>query len=490
MMLRSQTAAALAVLIVALGLIFVLVGNAGVATRVFLPQATLTYTPTVGSTPTPLPQGNADKWSEEQPGTLTYADSSVPARILHDSMKLDDFVQQNQLQPPTQSAPFSYLEVLGQVRSTLEKQAGDIGLSVTTETFTGPEIQLVGNTPVALLRVTIPPQTESGGQSFQGLDLALVMIDRGSGEIGLVQYQLQGEANAVAYNDFMAWLATNVAELSGKAPETTGTPSGTPGAESATPQAGAETGTPAPESTGTVPAPTANATPQGETATAAPQPAATATQAPEGSSSLPESATPQAGAETATAAPEVDTATPGTPIAPADTWSETRPGQLTNITNPNAVIAYAQVKLADLAVQLGMDTSGGAASLTPGDVLDKMRTDFQTQIAGMGIALGPNAVEGPITRDFGGVPVSYVHMVVPPSTSSTGSQLPGQEFVLALIDLGNGDFRAINLLYQGDPDPAIYTDFQAWLEANAAKLSKPDQATPAPAGTATPTPAQ
>jgi hypothetical protein len=496
MMLRSQTVAAFAVLIVALGLVFVLVGNAGVATRVFLPEATLTYTPTVGPTPTPLPQGNAEKWSEEQPGTLTYADSSIPARILHQTMTLDDFIQQNQLQSPTQTAPFSFLEVLDQLRASIEDQAASLGLAVTPDTFTGPEIELIGNTPVALLRATIPPQTEAtGGQQFPGIDLALVFVDRGNGEVSLVQYNLQGEKSLVAYSDFMAWLIANMADLSGQAPETTGTPGGTPGTESATPQPGAETGTPVPEATGTVAAPAGSATPvppveSTTEATVAPQPpAAAATPAPEGSATptAAEGAAPQAAAETATPIPEANAATPGTPVAPADTWSEIQRGQLINITNPNAMIAYAQVQLSDLAVQLGMDTSGGAASLTPADVLDKMRSDFETQIAGMGITLESNAIEGPVTKDFGGTPVSYVHMIVPPRTSSTGTPLPGQEFVLGLIDMGNGDFRAINLLYQGDPDPAIYADFQAWLEANAARLAKPDQAAATPAGEATPT---
>ncbi|HVO69093.1 MAG TPA: hypothetical protein VMT24_03545 [Aggregatilineaceae bacterium] len=480
MMLRSQIAAAFAVLLVALGLVFVLVGDAGVATRVFLPEPTLTYTPTVGPTPTPLPEGNAGNWAEEQPGTLTYSDSSIPARILHETMKLDDFVQQNQLQPPPQPAPFSFLELLDQIRASLGDQAASLGLAVTPDTFTGPVIELVNSTPVALLRTTIPPQTESSsGQGFQGLDLTLMFIDRGGGEVSLVQYQLQGEKNLVAYNDFMAWLTDNMADLSGQAPETTGTP----GTESATSQPAAGTGTPAPEMTGTIKAPGASATPQPPAATATPAPQTSATP------SSAEGAAPQAAAESATPAPEANAVVTGTPVAPAETWSEIQRGQLINITNPNATIEYAQVPLSYLAMQLGMDTSGGAASLTPMDILNKMRSDFETQIAGMGIALDPSAIEGPVTEDFGGVPVSYIHTVVPPSTSSTGNPLQGQEFVLGLIDLGDGNLRGINLFYQGDPDPAIYTDFQAWLEVNAPKLAKPDQAAATPTGEATATPA-
>ena len=507
MMLRSQTVAALAVLIVALGLMVVLVGQAGVATRVFLPEATLTYTPTVGPSPTPLPEGNVANWVESQPGSLTYSNSSIPARILHQEMTLDNFIQQNQLKPPTQPAPYSFLEVLDQLRASLEDQASSIGLTMTPDTFSGPEIRLVGNTPVAQLRATFPPQTEgSSNQPFQGVDLALMLIDRGNGEISLVQYQLQGEKNLVAYNDFMAWVAANMADLSGQAPETTGTPgtpSGTPGTSEATPLA--ETGTPVPEVTGTVEAPAEAATPQGETATATPlpevtseattvppSPAATPTPAPETSAtpSAAEGAAPQAAGETATPVPEANIATPGTPIAAADTWSEIQPGQYISITNPNAMIVYAQVKLADIAVQLGMDTSGGEASLTSMGVLNTMRSDFETQIAGMGIVLESNAIEGPVTKDFDSVPVTYLHMTVPASTSSTGTPLQGQEFVLGLIDMGSGDFRAINLLYQGDPDPAIYANFQAWLDVNAARLSEPEPTATPSAATATPTPAQ
>ena len=506
MMLRSQTVAALAVLIVALGLMFVLVGQAGVATRVFLPEATLTYTPTVGPSPTPLPEGNVANWVESQPGALTYSDSSITARVAYQTMTLDSFIQQNQLQAPTQPAPYSFLQVLDQLRTSLEDQASSIGLTVTPDSFGGPEIRLVGTTPVAQLRATFPPQTEStSGQPFQGVDLALMVIDRGNGEISFVQYQLQGERNLVVYNDFVAWLAANMATLTGQAPETTGTPgtpSGTPGTPGATPPA--ETATPAAEVTGAAEAPAEGAVPQAETATASPLPEVTgeATAVPPSASATPtpaaetsatpsaaEGAAPQAASETATPVPEAAVATPGTPVAAADTWSEIEPGRYVSSTNPNAMIEYGPLKLTDIAAQLGMDTSGGGASLTPMDVLNTIRTDFEARIAGMGIALESDAMEGPVAKDFGGVPVTYLHMIVPASTSSDGTPIPGQEFWLGLIDMGGGNFRAIDLLYEGDPDPTVYANFQAWLEANAARLSEPEPtATPSPA-TATPTPA-
>ena len=99
MSMRSQTIA-IAVLLVAVGIIFLLVGNAGVSTGVFLPEPTLTPIP---PTATPLPDPAADHWSESAPGQVAYtADAERSAQIAYQTMPLDTFIEQRQLEAPAE----------------------------------------------------------------------------------------------------------------------------------------------------------------------------------------------------------------------------------------------------------------------------------------------------------------------------------------------------------------------------------------------------
>ncbi|MEW6580265.1 MAG: hypothetical protein AB1435_13885 [Chloroflexota bacterium] len=255
MTLRSQTAA-LAVLFVALTVIFLLVGDAGVSTGVFLPEPTLTYTPTVAPTATPGPDPGAANWTEATPGQWTYTGASgVAARINYDTVKLDEFITGTGLTAPAADAPYPLLAVLSQLSESLQTQATDAGLTLEPGVFSGPIIEIVGETPVALMHARVQPQTRQDGQQFLGLDLVQALIDQGEGDVTFLQYVLQGAPDDVVYGDFRAWLEANVATLYEKPAEEEGAEA-TPTEGEATPApeepAGDETGpgeqpTPAPE---------------------------------------------------------------------------------------------------------------------------------------------------------------------------------------------------------------------------------------------------
>ncbi len=215
MRLRSQTAA-LAVLFIALAAIFLLVGDAGVSTGVFLPDPTLTHTPTIAPTATPGPAPGAANWTETGAGQWAYAGpSGVAARINHDTINLDEFITGVGLTAPAAEAPYPLLDVLGRLRASLEEQASGAGLTWEPNAFSGPIIEIIGEVPVALMQARVQPQTRPDGQQFLGLDLVQALIDRGEGEVTFVQYVLQGPPDDVAYGDFRAWLGAHVADLVG-----------------------------------------------------------------------------------------------------------------------------------------------------------------------------------------------------------------------------------------------------------------------------------
>ena len=102
MPLRSQTTAVI-ILLVTLGLVFVLVANAGVSTDVFLPDPTETP---ILPTATPLPEASAENWTETAPGQLAYtADptSTPPFRTAKFRWKPS---RSKLLEPPSADAEF------------------------------------------------------------------------------------------------------------------------------------------------------------------------------------------------------------------------------------------------------------------------------------------------------------------------------------------------------------------------------------------------
>lgn len=217
MTLRSQTVA-LIVLFVALGIVFALAADAGISTKVFTPDSTLTATATIGPTATPSPEPGLDHWTETEGGNLTYsADPSLQVQLTYRESPIADFSTQMELAPLAEDSAYPVLDLLGQMRAAYEQQASEVQLSLTADAFTGPYIELVEGQPVAILRLQIAPQDMADGRSFPGMDVAQVLIDQGAGNIVWVQYMLQGEQNPVVYNDFRAWLAAKITEFTTQA---------------------------------------------------------------------------------------------------------------------------------------------------------------------------------------------------------------------------------------------------------------------------------
>ena len=212
MTFRSQTAA-LAVLFAALIVIFLLVGDAGVSTGVFLPEPTLTYTPTVVPTATPGPAPGAANWAETAPGQLTHTGAGVAARINYQAVKLDEFITATGLTAPAADAPYPLLDLLSQLSESLQTQATDSGLTLEPGAFPSPALEIVGGTPVALMHARVQPQTRPDGQQFLGLDLVQAFVDTGKDKVTFVQFVLQGTPDETVYSDFRAWLEANVADL-------------------------------------------------------------------------------------------------------------------------------------------------------------------------------------------------------------------------------------------------------------------------------------
>lgn len=97
-----------------------------------------------------------------------------------------------------------------------------------------------------------------------------------------------------------------------------------------------------------------------------------------------------------------------------------------------------------------------------------------------GIALEPEAITGPVMEVFGNVPVTLLRVRAQPQTLANGTEYPGAELVFAWFQNGDNIVR-VEYEGRGAPDPVIYNDLRAWLEANV-----PELAGIAPAEEATP----
>lgn len=269
MALRSQTAA-LVVLFAALTVIFLLVGDAGVSTGVFLPEPTLTYTPTVVPTATPGPAPGALNWAETTPGQLSHTGAGVTARINYQAVKLDEFIAGIGLTAPAADAPYPLLDLMSQLSESLQAQATESGLTLEPGAFSGAIIEMIEGMPVAQMHARVQPQTRSDGQQFAGLDLVQALVEKGDGEVTFIQYVLQGVPDDAAYSDFRAWLGANIASLAEPTTEEPGEGEDSDGEAPVEGEATPEPGEPSDEEAGTE----AQSTPAPEQPE--PQPSATA----------------------------------------------------------------------------------------------------------------------------------------------------------------------------------------------------------------------
>lgn len=276
MIQRAQTIA-LAVVLLAVVVIFALVSSSGVSTRVFSADPT-PVPPTPSATPVPV--ASADNWTESGGNQLSYADSSVEVSVDYGEAPLVQFLQQNGLTPVAEGAPYPLLDAMQQIKAVFDEQVSTLTVAPDSVKVEGPALELLGDTGLAAvnLRYIIQPATLPNGSTFDGADIAFTLIDHGDGQITYSRYQLAGVSNPVVYADYRAWLVKRAGEIAAAAAEATAEPE-------ATAEAGSEaTGTPAAEGTGT-PAPEAT----GEAAATEAAPTAAPTEVP------PAGATPTPG---------------------------------------------------------------------------------------------------------------------------------------------------------------------------------------------------
>ncbi|MBN2305244.1 MAG: hypothetical protein JXQ72_12235, partial [Anaerolineae bacterium] len=204
---------ALGLLVISLGVVFVLVGDAGVETSVFTSDPTLTPLP---PTPTPEPVGSSDKWTEDEasPGTWTYVsdDETVQATITEQVLSLADAATYLGVMPPSDDAAAPTLDMLNQFYAQFEDALTQLPAGQPVPFELGePVIRLFGSVPVALSRLVIEPGANPNFLS--GLDTTFAMIEVTDGTVSFIQQQLLGPKNDDIYVDFEAWLTTNAPDL-------------------------------------------------------------------------------------------------------------------------------------------------------------------------------------------------------------------------------------------------------------------------------------
>lgn len=170
---------------------------------------------------------------------------------------------------------------------------------------------------------------------------------------------------------------------------------------------------------------------------------------------------------------QADAPTAEPPGPSADHWAEVQPGQLayTRSGQASAQITYQTSTLADFAAQSGVEPPAAGSETPIRDVLAGVRDDLAAQVTESGLTLGDEGLTGPVTEDFGGVPISSVRLLLAPQFDGQGRLFSGVDLVVAVLDLGDGQVMLVQFRAQGVPDPAIYADFRAWMDANAAALA-------------------
>ena len=436
MMPRSQIAA-LAVLLVGLGVVLALVGTAGVSTGVF---STATPVPTATPSPTPLPEASGDNWAVSAPGQLTYAaDPNIGAQIVYQTAaSMDELTSLTGLAAPAADDPYPLITMLTEIYDELTTQASDSQLVLAPDAFTGPVIEIVEDIPVSMMRLQLNAQTTGAGQEFPGLDLVQMFIQHPDDQITFVQYVLSGEPNQAVYNDFRAWLSANITDIVAEqaaataTPEVTPAPTTEPGAtEQATPEA---------------------ATPQEATPEATVEAAAT-----------PEVVTPETTEEAAVipetteAAEVVITPNAAEAATPQEKWLELAPGQLMYAANPSAYIQYTAAPMDEFAASVGAEVTD--TPLTAEDILNALRARLEAQLEEGQIAVEEGAFEGPTAEEIDGVTFTYLHLTLQPQTTSDGQARPAQDVEMGVIMTGDNRVTAVQFIYQGDPIPASTTIF-------------------------------
>jgi hypothetical protein len=151
----------------------------------------------------------AERWAEVADGQYAYTGGGIYAQFIYSVMTLEEFVAQTALEVPAADSETPLLDILAQIRGTLEEQVASQGLTISEEQVQGPEMSEINGVPAGFLRVNIPSTPGDESTAIPGLDLALYLIDLGDGRVNALQYVLRGDVNEDVFNDFLAWVEVN-----------------------------------------------------------------------------------------------------------------------------------------------------------------------------------------------------------------------------------------------------------------------------------------
>lgn len=437
-MASRASISAVAILLVSLAIVFILVGNSGVSTGVYVAgQPTNTPAPTMGPSPTPLPDPAVENWQENVPGQLTYLPRPESgAQVYYSVMTLEEFASGLGVEPPPADAPYPQLTMLETMRDGFEEQIAELGLDATPDAIEGPAIVLVNGVPVSQLRVQLDAQEGASSNAFPGLDLLIGIIDRPGDEIELVQYRLQGTPDPTIYQDFRAWLESKAVEFAGS-DEATETPDADEPAEPAADDAAEE--------------------PASEPET---EPAEDATDEPADGDD--------------DAAPAGDQPADGGAAA-TEPWNEVMPGVLMYGADPaiTAQIAFRSMPVEEFATGSSFEMPAEDASAPMLDLLVQLRETLAGQLETQGLTISDDAFDEPEATEVAGKPAARLRLTAAPQTPASGQPFPGLDIAIVLVELPDGQLAAIQYTYQGAPEATVYAEFETWLDENADRATEP-----------------
>ncbi|WP_119066810.1 hypothetical protein [Aggregatilinea lenta] len=468
MKVRPQVAA-LIVLLVVMGFVFVLVGEAGVSTDAIKPTATVAPTADGEASAS---SGTAANWVESTPGTLTYAaDAERDAAVQYLVGAVATVAGQIGAQAPADDSTYPLLDVTQQLGDAVVGQLGQIGL---TYDETPPAIQMIGDVPTAVVRFNIPPQTMTTGENYPGFDLAYLLIGGGD-ESAAFLYQVSGEVDETIYQDFLAWLAENGAALV--------TPEAQPTAEATES---------APEATAAAPVATEDANPAATEE--APEPAATAP-VPDVLEPIETEAAPDLTETAPDAAVTAEPEAGGTAETTSD-WIEVQEGALMYAVDPSitAQISYTLATADQMVDPEQLATLPEDPTELAAAILQTVREGHMTQVASAGIIVEDDAYRGPDVVEIEGQTGATLRVVIAPQMVN-GQEYPGVDQELAIFPREDGWVLTVSYMQQGDPNAEVYASYRAWLEDNmddlialeAPEAESTAEATEVPADAAAPT---
>ena len=173
-------------------------------------------------------------------------------------------------------------------------------------------------------------------------------------------------------------------------------------------------------------------------------------------------------------ATSIPTSTPSptpTPNPAVDLWQEVQPGVLIYVdAEVSAQIVYQTMLVDDFTEQFGVETPPDDAGEPLSNVLDQVQDDLRQQLEDNGFAIEPDGYFGTQIDLVGGVVMQALHIQIAPQILLETQPYPGTDLELVLISGPDDQVTAVQYVFEGQPDPAIYANYRSWLVANAQNL--------------------